>query len=1090
MRFLRPRLLLFWTSPLIACAALRAQDVTFTIDAAHDRHPIPDSVYGANELGFPGATVHRHGGNRLTGFNWENNASNAGTDYLNSSDSYLGTNSGIGNSQAPGALLQAWVNADRAQNLKTIATLPLAGYVAADMNGSVAAGEAAPSTRWKQVIVEKAGALSLTPDTSDSAVYLAEMVNFLTNNYGTAANGGVAGYCLDNEPALWPSTHPRIHPGATGYQELVSRDIDAAKMVTRLDATAEIYGPVLYGWNAHLNLQDAPDAASFNSTYGTFTNYFLAQMKSASDAAGHRLLHRYDMHWYPEARGDNRIVFGSGPGTANDIDARLQAPRSLWDAAYVETSWITQYTTNGGGIRLLPRLQEAVDQYFPGTGLALTEYNYGASDHISGGVAQADVLGIFGRFQVDACYWPLASDNSYVAAAFQLYRNYDNAGAQFGSVSLDATASDDAKAAVHAARTADDNLTVVAINRSRTAAQTAKFQFTPPVGRSLDSLRLFRLSSSGGAQVQQIPTAPAISGAAFSDSLPPMSATLYEVKTAPASEPALYSIGSPTNDQQYALELTNRARANADAEAIRVGLSGRQEGPPNYGGEVWTIQNTTQPLSWNPRLASAAQIHSKTLNDADQFFSGQSPHTFGGATPDQRIAAAGYQAAQYNGPTTQPSGFYPGQENVAEEETFGSGPYVGAKYTGAVLTAHNGLFKDTTVPGRGHRNTMTLGFFREVGIGITPGTDVGQGHTWDSFYLVEDFGTQVGSTPFVTGVVFNDANANNFYDPGEGIEGVRVDVTGANFYAITSSSGGYSVPVPGNGNYTVLFSGGPTPNFQKSVTVANNLNVKVDQMTSNPPPPVRLANISTRLAVQTGDDVLIGGFIVTGTQPKKLMLRAIGPSLTTFPNRLTNPTLELLDSNGVQLEANDDWQQSANKQAIIDSGIPPSDNLESAIVRTVPPGLYTAAVRGLNNGTGVGVVELYDLDGSTDSAMANISTRGRVETGENVMIGGTIVVGSNPQKVIVRALGPSLSVPGKLEDPTLELRDGNGALVMQNDNWRSDQEAEIIATTIPPSNTLESAIVATLAPGSYTAIVSGAGGTTGVGLVEVYALNN
>ena len=289
--------------PLIIGGHVFAQDVTFTIDAVHDRHLIPSAAYGVNDSTISGSTVHRHGGNRHTGLNWENNASNAGTDYFNSSDSFLGSNAGIGNSQTSGALLQAWLDADRAQGFKSIITLPLAGYVAADMNGSVSAAETAPSARWKQIIVDKPGPPSLTPDKSDGVVYLEEMVNFLVANYGTAASGGVAAYCLDNEPALWPSTHPRIHPNATGYQELVSRQTAAALMTTSLDSSVQIYGPVLYGWNAHLNLQNAPDATGYNNTYGTFTNYYLAQMKGASDTAGRRLLHRYDMHWYRKREG-------------------------------------------------------------------------------------------------------------------------------------------------------------------------------------------------------------------------------------------------------------------------------------------------------------------------------------------------------------------------------------------------------------------------------------------------------------------------------------------------------------------------------------------------------------------------------------------------------------------------------------------------------------------------------------------------------------------------------------------------------------------------------------------------------------------
>jgi CSLREA domain-containing protein len=252
-----------------------------------------------------------------------------------------------------------------------------------------------------------------------------------------------------------------------------------------------------------------------------------------------------------------------------------------------------------------------------------------------------------------------------------------------------------------------------------------------------------------------------------------------------------------------------------------------------------------------------------------------------------------------------------------------------------------------------------------------------------------------------------------------------------------------------------------------------------------------LANISTRLRVETGDNALIGGFIVTGSTPKKVIVRAIGPSLP-FADKLADPILELHDASGI-IETNDNWGDSPNKQATIDSTIAPTSPLESAIVRTLPANnsAYTAVVRGVNGQTGIGVVEVYDLNTAADSRLANISTRGFVQSGDNVLIAGTIVVGPAAQKVIVRAIGPSLNIAGRLADPTLQIVDSNGAQLAFNDNWRSDQEAEIIATSVPPGNDAESAIVYTLLANgaNYTAIVRGAGGGTGIAVVEVYALN-
>lgn len=252
----------------------------------------------------------------------------------------------------------------------------------------------------------------------------------------------------------------------------------------------------------------------------------------------------------------------------------------------------------------------------------------------------------------------------------------------------------------------------------------------------------------------------------------------------------------------------------------------------------------------------------------------------------------------------------------------------------------------------------------------------------------------------------------------------------------------------------------------------------------------QLRNISTRLRVQTGENVLIGGVIVTGTDPKKVILRAIGPSLSQFfAGALADPKLQLYQG-GTLLAENDNWKDS--QQAEIEaSTIPPTNDLESAIVRTLAPGLYTAVMSGKNGGTGIGVVEAYDLDPAANSKLANISSRGFVDSGDNVMIGGLIAGGNGgaDTRVLIRAIGPSLSsagINGAMQDPTLELRDLNGVLLRENDNWQAEQQSEIEATTIPPSNAAESAIVATLRPGNYTAIVKGKNGATGVALVEVY----
>jgi hypothetical protein len=206
-----------------------------------------------------------------------------------------------------------------------------------------------------------------------------------------------------------------------------------------------------------------------------------------------------------------------------------------------------------------------------------------------------------------------------------------------------------------------------------------------------------------------------------------------------------------------------------------------------------------------------------------------------------------------------------------------------------------------------------------------------------------------------------------------------------------------------------------------------------------------------------------------------------------LPGKLANPVLELYQG-GQLLITNDDWGNASNHVEITNTGAAPANALESAILSALTPGAYTFIVRGVNGGTGIGVVEAYDLNRAVGSRLANISTRAAVQTGDNVLIGGFIVLGPDNLKVVVRAIGPSLNVPNHMTDPFLELHDGNGATLATNDNWRVPNQAEIIATGVPPANDAESAIVMTLAPGNYTAIVRGVNNTTGVAIVEVYGL--
>jgi hypothetical protein len=298
--------------------------------------------------------------------------------------------------------------------------------------------------------------------------------------------------------------------------------------------------------------------------------------------------------------------------------------------------------------------------------------------------------------------------------------------------------------------------------------------------------------------------------------------------------------------------------------------------------------------------------------------------------------------------------------------------------------------------------------------------------------------------------------------------------------AATATATATATPTP-----TATATGSPNPSA--TVTPAAT-------PSATPTPDCHLANISTRMRVEAGDNVLIAGFIVEGSGNKRILLRGIGPSLAAFgiADPLLDPTLELNGGDGALIAANDNWPGNTNATEIITTGLAPQNPNESVLLLSLAPGSYTAVLRGNSNSTGIGLVEAYDLDAEGAAKVVNISTRGFVLTGQNVMIGGFIITGNDPATLVVRAIGPSLGqfgVPSPLADPFLELHDGNGSTVQANNDWRDNQEAALQGTGLAPSDDAESALLISVPPGSYTAIVKGADDGTGNALVEVYKLS-
>ncbi len=506
-------------------------DVILDVDSSRDVHAISPFIYGYSGGGgvMPTALADanlpllRLGGNRLSAYNWENSASNAGIDYgPHSNDDYLcWVAKTCTNPSAPGEATRVRVEAAHRANASILVTVPLIGLVAADYGGPVSSSQV--STRFKVSRARKGSSFSMTPSTTDGYVYQDEYVWWLKQKFPYAATDErrTIMYSLDNEPALWPETHSLIHPANTGYQELVGKSLEHAAAIKDVEPNAVVFGPADYGWAGFENLHNSAD----QSRYGNFTDYYLTELRRAHEAQGRRLLDVLDLHWYPEARGDGVRITFTGNNTAGVAAARVQAPRSLWDPTYVETSWIASQV---GAIRFLPRMRDKIAARYPGTLMAITEYNYGGTDHISGAMAQADVLGVFGREDLFAAtYWPLGGEQSFANAAFRVFRNYDGAGARFGDVSVRARASNDALASVYASldTTAPGRMVVVAINKS-TAQKRAALRIVHD--EHLAGAKVYQLTGSSASLVYK-GTVTVPSDNVLVTDLPPYSVTVFQL---------------------------------------------------------------------------------------------------------------------------------------------------------------------------------------------------------------------------------------------------------------------------------------------------------------------------------------------------------------------------------------------------------------------------------------------------------------------------------------------------------------------------------------------------------------------------------
>ncbi|HEY8973713.1 MAG TPA: glycoside hydrolase family 44 protein [Burkholderiaceae bacterium] len=512
--------------------------MTITLTPA-STHAISPWIYGLNfATGIANApplvTLDRAGGNRWTAYNWENNASNAGSDYLYESDNYLSS------SNVPAEAVRALIAADRAAGSASLVTLQMQGWVSADEAGPVSTSNPPDTTRFKPVVFKKstqsAAAFTTSPPTSDNAVYMDEFAWALDQKFAGqgifAANAATPTLVqLDNEPELWNSTHLEIQ-GSTPISSdaYIARTIALTKALKDQFPGMTIVGPAHYGFGGLYSWQGELGATPSGANW--FADKYLAALKTASASYGKPLVDIYDFHWYSEARdpSGNRIT---SLNTASLTDAQVQAiaqsPRSLWDASYSESSWI--HDVLGGPIRLLPRLQAKIAASDPGVGLGITEYNNGGCKHIAGTLAQADNLGIFGAQGVRAAtYWPLGSDEPFCLAAFRAFRGFDGGSAVFGDTAVQAASSNVQAVAAYASTDSAHagRAVFVAINRS-TATQQVAFSGLNVTGTA----HLWRISASSASG--QNPVKPvsagtqAVSGTSFSVSLPALSVTTIDV---------------------------------------------------------------------------------------------------------------------------------------------------------------------------------------------------------------------------------------------------------------------------------------------------------------------------------------------------------------------------------------------------------------------------------------------------------------------------------------------------------------------------------------------------------------------------------
>jgi len=605
------------------------QGPILSVDAAADVHAISPYIYGMNfadedladELGLP---VNRRGGNSTTRYNWQTDVHNTGSDWFyenipgpNAYDSSLPDGSGA----------DLFFDQNNRTGTDTIMTIPLIGWTPKagsashpyDCGFKVSEYGAQDSVDpWDTDCgnglhngVEIAGNDPLDTSFAIGPSFVTDWITHLTGKYGTAANGGVLFYNLDNEPMLWNSTHRDVHPNGTTYDELRDQTYTYAAAIKAADPGAKTLGPVVWGWCAYFySGADGCGPGSDRAAHGNmdFIPWYLQQMNLYEQQNGVRILDYLDMHSYPYASG----VSLSDAGNAATQALRLRSTRSLWDPTYLDESWVG--TDLGQAVYTIPRMKQWVAQNYPGTKTAITEYNWGGHEHINGALAQSDVLGIFGREGLDlATLWGPPSADQPAAYAFRMYLNYDGNGSGFGETSVKATSADQGKLAIYAAkRTGDKALTLIIINKTGGAltSQIALSNFGPmPVAQ------VYRYSGANlNAIVHQADQAVSSSG--FSATFPANSITLMilfplnQPDISPSYKTTHLPAASYGDTLTYTIHIINQGIALTQTvfltDTVPAGLA---YVPGSLTAAVGAVDDSSAPsLYWSGMLPTAQTV--------------------------------------------------------------------------------------------------------------------------------------------------------------------------------------------------------------------------------------------------------------------------------------------------------------------------------------------------------------------------------------------------------------------------------------------------------------------------------------------------